>query len=45
MEHVAHRAVVEKLRAEGYVLDEVTLALTTPLFHKPINRLNATILT
>ena len=29
--------VVEELRAEGYVLDEATLALTTPLFHKPIN--------
>ncbi|MEK6784187.1 MAG: Tn3 family transposase [Nitrospirota bacterium] len=37
--------VVEELRAEGYVLDEATLALTTPLFHEPINRMNATILT
>lgn len=29
--------VVKELRAEGYVLDEATLALTSPLFHKPIN--------
>lgn len=29
--------VVEELHAEGSVLDEATLALTTPLFHKSIN--------
>jgi len=27
---------VEELRAEGHVLDEATLSLTTPLFHKHI---------
>lgn len=29
--------VVEELRAEGHVLDEATLSLTTPLLHKHVN--------
>lgn len=33
--HIGH--VVEELRTEGHVLDEPTLALTTPLFHKHVN--------
>lgn len=33
--HIGH--VVEELRTEGHVLDEPTLALTTPLLHKHVN--------
>ena len=29
--------LVEQLRAEGYVIDDATLALTTPLMHKHLN--------